>query len=116
MFWFTTIIIFLFEGLVTALTANTDMGRQGMTMLGYPVYFGLMLAVFKVVGSIVLVLPMVPARFKEWAYVGFGIDFIAAFVSIVAVNGLVGMAALPVVFFVLLVVSYRSYYKLNPRK
>jgi hypothetical protein len=116
LFWITTTIIFLFEGVMVALTSQTDMAKQGITQLGYPVYFGNMLAVFKVLGTLVLMIPAVPARYKEWAYVGFGIDFIAAFVSLVAVNGFNGMAILPLVFIGILAVSYTSYHKLLAAK
>ncbi len=107
-FWITTTAIFLFEGVLVAFTWNSELSRQGIMGLGYPAYFVGLLAAFKVVGSIALIVPKVPARVKEWAYAGFGIDFICAFVSIVVVSGF-GMAALlPAVFFVFLVISYIS--------
>ena len=113
-FWVTTTIIFLFEGVLTALTFHTEMSKEAIRHLGYPGYFGVMLAVFKVLGAIALMVPQCPKRLKEWAYVGFGFDFIAAFVSIVAVDGLSVMAFLPFVFLAILAASYRSYHKLNP--
>ncbi len=107
-FWVTTTIIFLFEGVVTALTSNSEMSRQGIMQLGYPLYFIPLLAVFKVAGTLALIIPAVPNRVKEWAYAGLMIDFICAFVSIVAVGGFSGIALLPVVFMILLVISYVS--------
>ena len=65
--------------------------------------------VFKVLGSIVLVVPAFPRRVKEWAYAGFGIDFISAFVSILVVDGFTPLALGPLVFMVILILSYRSY-------
>lgn len=112
-YWIPTILIFLFEGVMPALTSQTEMAKEGIRSLGYPDYFGVMLTVFKVLGALVLVIPAVPKRFKEWAYVGFGIDFIAAFVSLWAVNGFNGLLALPVVCFVALAISYQYYHKLN---
>ena len=53
--------------------------------LGYPLYFFVMLGVAKVAGAIVLLLPKLP-RLKEWAYAGFVIDLVAAFVSHMAVG------------------------------
>ncbi len=67
-------------------------------------------------GVLALMVPAVPARVKEWAYAGFGIDFIAAFVSIVAVYGFTGEAVLPVVFMGILVASYGSYHRLQAKK
>lgn len=113
LFWTTTAIIFIMEGVLPAFTSQTEMAKEGVRQLGYPAYFGIMLAVFKVLGSIVLILPMAPKRLKEWAYAGFGFDFIAAFVSIWAVMGFGPMLIMPLAFMGILAVSYRSYHRLN---
>lgn len=115
-FWITTGIIFLMEGLLPVLTMNAEMTKAGMMHLGYPAYFGPMLAIFKGLGGLVLILPMVPARVKEWAYVGYGIDFLSAFISICVVDGLGGMVVLPLIFLVLLAISYLSYHQLLAAK
>lgn len=114
-FWITTGLIFLFEGVMPALTSQSEMSIQGITGLGYPVYFVLYLTIWKVLGSLVLIIPQVPARVKEWAYAGFGIDFISAFVSIVVVAGWNVSLVVPVIAMVILVLSYWSREKLkNP--
>jgi DoxX-like family len=115
MFWITTSIIFLFEGVMVALTSHSQMSIDGITGLGYPVYFVTLLAVFKVLGSLALIIPQVPSRIKEWAYAGFGIDFIAAFVSITVVSGFGGMVVPAVIAMIVLVISYVSYHKINTR-
>ena len=48
--------------------------------LGYPLYFLTILGSFKLAGVITLGLPRLP-RLKEWAYAGFGFDFIGAAAS-----------------------------------
>ena len=113
LFWIPTIIIFLFEGVLVALTSQSEMSIQGITSLGYPLYFVTLLAVFKVLGSIALVVPRIPRWLKEWAYAGFAIDFICAFVSIIVVVGFGLEMLLPLVFLVLLAISYRAYHKLH---
>ena len=113
LFWISTGIIFLFEGVLVAFTSNSQMAIDGITHLGYPVYFVTLLGVFKVIGSIVLVLPKASSRVKEWAYAGFGIDFVSALISILVVDGLGPEIILPVVFIGLLVVSYTNYHKLK---
>jgi DoxX-like family len=110
-YWVATGAIFLFEGVMPALTSQTEMAKEGIRSLGYPEYFGVMLTVFKVLGALTLILPQVPGRVKEWAYAGFAIDFIAAFVSLWAVNGLNGLTFFPLVVFAVLVVSYIYYHK-----
>ncbi|HXK37979.1 MAG TPA: DoxX family protein [Candidatus Paceibacterota bacterium] len=112
-FWTTTSIIFLFEGVMTALTSQTQMAIDGVTHLGYPVYFVTLIGVFKVLGTLALIIPQVPGRVKEWAYAGFGIDFISASVSIAVVDGLGFGAFFPLIFLGLLVASYVSYHKLH---
>src|SRR6476469_814075 len=112
-YWAATIIIFLLDGLMTALTSNTELAKQGISHLGYPDYFRVMLTVFKVIGALVLILPPIKMRFKEWAYVGFGFDFICAAVSHWVVDGFGGDVIFPLVAFVLLAVSYVSYHRLN---
>lgn len=110
-YWVTTGLIFLFEGVLPALTSQTEMAKEGISHLGYPVYFGIMLTVFKVVGALVLILPQIPARIKEWAYAGFTFDFIAASVSHGAVDGFGGEAIFPLVVLAILAISYIYYYK-----
>lgn len=115
-FWITTGFIFLFEGVLVAFTYKSDMSIEGITGLGYPLYFVSVLAAFKVIGSIVLIIPKFPARVKEWAYAGFGIDFLCAFISLWVVMGPGSTLILPVVCMILLVLSYRSYHKIKALK
>ena len=112
-FWISTTLIFLFEGVLPALTSQTEMAKEGIKHLGYPAYFGTMLTVFKVLGALVLIIPQVPRRIKEWAYAGFAFDFIAAFVSIWAVDGFGFPLLFPVIALGILVVSYICYHKLK---
>lgn len=112
-FWVTTVIIFLMEGLIPAFTSQSQMAIDGVTHLGYPVYFSGMLAAFKFLGACALIIPKVSARIKEWAYAGFGIDFLSAFISIWAVDGFGPVLLFPAVFIVILALSYNAYQKLN---
>ncbi len=65
------------------------------------------------IGSLLLIIPKVPSRLKEWSYAGFGFDFIFAAASIIEVDGLVGIAILPLVAMAFLVASYITYHKLQ---
>jgi hypothetical protein len=115
-FWTATIIIALFEGLMPALTSQTELAKEGIRHLGYPEYFGNAIVIFKVVGVIVLLIPQVPKRIKEWAYAGFAFDFMFATISHGAVDGINGQTFLPLVIFAILVVSYLYFHKLNADK
>lgn len=113
LFWIPTIIIVLFEGVMPLFTFNSEMAREGLRHLGYPAYFGYLLVVFKVFGVLALAIPRVPGRVKEWAYAGFGFDFISASVSHLVVDGFGAQAVFPWLFILLLVISYVNYHKLR---
>jgi DoxX-like family len=112
-YWITTGIIFLFEGVLTALTSHTQLAIDGIKHLGYPDYFRVMIMVFKVVGALVLILPFFKGRYKEWAYAGFGITMLSATVSHTVVDGFGGQTVFPLVVFGILAVSYFCYHKIN---
>lgn len=116
LFWTATTIIALFEGLMPALTFQSEMAKEGIRHLGYPEYFGNALVVFKVLGVLALIIPQIPKRVKEWAYAGFAFDFIFASISHGAVDGINGQTFFPMVVLAILAVSYIYYHKLNPDK
>ncbi len=112
-FWVTTVIIFLFEGVMPALTYQTAMAKEGIRHLGYPEYFGNSLVVFKVLGTLSLIIPQVPKRIKEWAYAGFAFDFLFASISYFAIEGVVFFSFFPYIFLGILAISYIYYHKIN---
>ncbi|MEP6712194.1 MAG: DoxX family protein [Ferruginibacter sp.] len=111
-FWTTTIIIFLFEGVMPAFTSQTEPAKEGIRHLGYPEYFGNALVVFKILGTLILVIPKAPKRLKEWAYAGFTFDFLFASISYFAVDGVVFFAFFPLIFLIILIISYVYYHKI----
>ena len=112
-FWVTTGLIFIMEGLLPALTSQTELAKQGIQHLGYPLYFGNALVVFKVLGALVLIIPQVSKHIKEWAYAGFAFDFIFASISHFAIDGIDFQSFFPLIFFGILIASYSSYHKIN---
>ncbi len=111
-YWTTTGFIFLFEGVLPALTGHTEFAKAGIRYLGYPEYFGTMLVILKVLGCIALVIPAMPRRLKEWAYAGLGFVMISACISYIAVDGFGGLAFFPLVVLGILVTSYIYYTRL----
>jgi uncharacterized membrane protein len=97
-----------------ALTSQSEMAKEGITHLGYPLYFGNALVIFKVLGVLALIIPQMPKRIKEWAYAGFAFDFIFAAISHGAVDGVNGQTFIPFIALAILGVSYFNYHKLNP--
>jgi len=110
-YWVTTLIIALFE-LSGAFFINSEMAKEGTRHLMLPEWFRWEVSIGHIIGGILLIVP-VSKRIKEWTYVAFGIDFISAFIAYAAVDGLTGSLFSPVIFMVLLVVSYITYHKLH---
>ena len=115
-FWTTTILIFLFEGVMPALTSQTELAKEGIRHLGYPEYFGNALVVFKILGVLALVIPQVPNRIKEWAYAGFAFDFIFASISHFAVDGVDFQGFFPLIILAILMTSYIYHHKIERYK
>lgn len=112
-YWISTVIIVLFEGLLPALTFNSTLAREGISHLGYPDYFRILLTIFKVLGAIVLIFPVFKGRIKEWAYAGFTFTMLSAFVSHAMVDGVHIQTFFPLVIWTILVFSYLSYHRLR---
>ncbi|PXY40488.1 DoxX family protein [Flavobacterium cheongpyeongense] len=115
-FWTTTILIFLFEGVMPALTSQSEMAKEGIRHLGYPEYFGNALFVFKILGVLALVIPQVSNRIKEWAYAGFVFDFIFASISHFVVDGIDFQGFFPLIILAILMTSYLYHHKIEHYK
>ncbi len=113
-YWVTTSIICLFAS--TAIFMNSEMAIEGTKHVGIPRWLGLEISIGQLVGLVLLIVPAVPARIKEWAYVGFGILYISAAVAHIAINDPLGNTIMAIVFFGLLIVSYTSFHKLQKAK
>jgi DoxX-like family len=60
---------------------------EAFTRLGFPAgYFRVELSWAKVVGVLALLVPMVPARLKEWAYAGFAINLVSALIAHLSIH------------------------------
>src|ERR1700740_2322224 len=86
-YWIATSIA-AFMGLMAGnMYFANPMVAEGFKHLGFPDYFRVELGVAKILGAIVLLTPMIPARIKEWAYAGFGIVYISAAIAHGVVEG-----------------------------
>jgi hypothetical protein len=110
-YWISTIVlaIFILPGIFFA---GSKTAIEGSAHLGIPMWFHWELSIGKSIGALLLVLPFIPARLKEWTYVAFGIDFISAFIAILAVDGASGAWYMPILFFIVLVISYSTFHQL----
>ena len=114
-YWITTGIICFFS--LGAVQMNSQMAIDGANHLLIPRYLGLEVSIGQLIGLVLLIVPAVPKRFKEWAYVGFGIMYITALVAHIAVGDpFIPFGLMAVLFFGLLLTSYISFHKLEATK
>jgi len=80
--------------------------RSLIERLGYPVYFLVILGIWKLLGAVALVIPRFP-RLKEWAYAGVVFDLTGAVASL-WVSGLTsaGTMAYPIIMTVVAATSW----------
>lgn len=113
-YWIITIIAMVLI-VLPSYFAPREYLIQSVKSLQFPDYFPLELDILKIVGAIMILVPAIPAMFKEWAYVGFGILLLSASLAHGIVDGFVKGVA-PLVPFAVLAVSYYYFRKLNYEK
>jgi uncharacterized membrane protein YphA (DoxX/SURF4 family) len=80
-YWIATgLTAFVFLSGGAADVARPSFVMEGMTHLGYPAYFVVILGVWKVLGGIAVLVPRSPLL-KEWAYAGMFFDLSGAAAS-----------------------------------
>lgn len=107
-FWITTIILILWEGVMplgTMLFAPQYV-TVGTKALGYPDYFAYALVICKALGVIAISVPTIPGKVREWAYAGLTFNLIFASISHACVDKNIGYILMPLAFLGILAVSY----------
>ena len=113
-YWIATIWLslgMLSTGIVQLLRTKEEVDM--MTRLGYPVYFLTIIAVWKMLGVVAVLMPKFPLL-KEWAYAGFFIAMSGAIVSHLIVGDEARELFGPTLLLVLTVVSW--YFRPADRK
>lgn len=87
-YWVLTVLLSLSLALAGIMYLTAPAMAAGFSHLGFPAYFRVELGVAKIIGSVVLLLPIIPWRIKEWAYIGTAIVFISAFIAHTSVDGI----------------------------
>lgn len=86
-YWTMTILVaFSMSGGATQVWQYIHNPHGVVPELGYPMYFFAIIGVWKVLGTIAILVPGYP-RLKEWAYAGIFFDVTGAAVSCAAVGG-----------------------------
>jgi DoxX-like family len=114
------IIYWTATGIITAMMFFSAFGyftdpdmKAAFVHLGFPGYFRIELGVLKVLGALALILPLVSDKIKTFAYFGFALTFISAFIAHFASGDPVAVAIMPIIFLVVLGVSYIFQYKVK---
>ena len=115
-----TIAYWIVNGLLAAFMIfssldNVVTGEQSVAFIhdkmGYPVYFIPWIGVAKILGAIAILLPMLPARVKEWAYFGFFMDLSTAIYSFIALGEPASGYAPMLLFGGVLIAAYMLHHK-----
>jgi DoxX-like family len=105
-FWISTALFALQMSFTAYAQLRLPQVAQAFAHLGFPAYFRIELSWAKLAGVAALLVPMVPARLKEWAYSGFAITLVSALVAHLAVGDGVEAWSWPVGTGVLWALSY----------
>jgi len=109
-YWTTTGIVAAIM-LVSAFNFSLNKEMEGaFAHFGLPNWFRVELTVAKILGALVLLIPMIPERIKDFAYFGFTITLISAVIAHSSSGD--GLSSIdPVLILGVLIVSYLYYYK-----
>ena len=88
---------------------------EGFIKMGFPDFFRVELGIAKLIAALVLIVPQIPARMKEWAYGGLGIVFISATIAHIVNGDAVAMVISPLVFLAILAISNIYWHKLDQK-
>ena len=84
-FWIATALFCLQMGFTAYAQLRLPQVAAAFAHLGFPAYFRVELSCAKLLGVVVLLVPL-PARLKEWAYAGFAIDIGSALIAHLSVG------------------------------
>jgi hypothetical protein len=84
-YWIITALFCLQMGFTAYAQLRLPQVAEAFTHLGFPAYFRVELSWAKLLGVVLLLVP-VPARLKEWAYAGFAITLASALIAHFAVG------------------------------
>ncbi|HEX4071414.1 MAG TPA: DoxX family protein [Planctomycetaceae bacterium] len=105
-YWLTTaVMIFVMGSGGVADIIRIPAVSEGMSHLGYPTYFCVILGVWKVLAAVAFVIPRTP-RLKEWAYAGTFFDLTGAAASHFSVGDPPLKLVAPLIFVLIAVASW----------
>lgn len=114
-YWVLTGIVALMMIMSAVMYLTNPEIAQNFTKMGFQDFFRIELAIAKAIGAVVLLIPVIPARIREWAFAGFAITFISAFVAHVSMGDPTSMTVMPLIMLVILSISHYFFLQLYPK-
>jgi len=112
-FWISTSLISIMMLFAGFAYLTSPMAKSGFAHLGFPDYFRVELGIAKFLGAIALLLPWTPNKIKEFAYSGFTITFVSAFIAHLSSGDQLKEAMNPVIALVVILFSYIYYIRIK---
>lgn len=114
-YWVSTTIIAVMMVFSAYSYFSNEEVKAGFVHLGFPDYFRIELGTAKLLGAVILLIPAITAAFKQFAYFGFGITFVSAFIAHMAAGDAASHTVMPLIFLGILAVSWFYHSKtINP--
>ena len=115
-YWTTTAIVcavMVFSAINFNLKNPVGPMKGAFAHLGFPDYFRIELTVAKALGVFALLMPGIPSKAREFAYVGFAITLISASVAHFSSGDAFPFVIDPLLFLAALIVSYVYFNKIR---
>ncbi|WP_256007154.1 MULTISPECIES: DoxX family protein [Pedobacter] len=111
-YWVSTGLLALFI-LPGIFFMNSPMAKEGTAHLQIPDWLAMTVGIGQFIGGLILIIPGLPVRLKEWGYTALGIVYISALIGHLSVDGPIAASFMPLVTFFVLLISYLTYHKLR---
>lgn len=108
-YWASTIlfsVLMLMSGIGTVKSPKLIVDSK---RLGFPDYFRKQVAISKIVGALVLLIPFLPNTLREWTYTGFVVLLTSAIIARFSIKELIKSSVLPFILLAILFVSYFTF-------
>lgn len=109
-FWSVTSLFALMMIMSSVMYFTSEEIAVTFHKLGFSDFFRIELGIAKFLGAIALLTPLA-SRVKEWAYFGFALTFVSAFVLHLTSGDPVSTVISPLIALSLLIVSYWTYHR-----
>lgn len=114
-YWTVTVLFGAMMLFISYSYFTNDEMKGAFIHLGFPSYFRIELAIAKIIGVVLILMPIIPIRIKELAYAGFALTFISAFIAHTSSGDPMSVAIMPLIFLGVLAASYFYNNKVNHR-